>query len=411
MVRLWMILLSPNTSRMNVNLRHARLSVTFLQVAALITLLTLGCDRVDGRRGDESRSPTNDASGDGGKAEPAFGASQARIRSVVLDAREEFGDSTLETLSDLGATHLSLVSFGFQQDASAPEIRFRPDVRWYSESESGARSVAVRARAHGLGVILKPQIWLQGGAWTADIDFAREADWTIWESQYREYLMHTARLAEAIGAELLIVGTELANPVRTREEFWRRLIADIRTVYDGKLTYGANWHDDFENVPFWDALDYIGVQAYFPIAQHRSPSTAEMVNGWRPHVESLEEVSRRESLPVLFTEIGYRSISYAAAEPWRWPAREENATVDPDYEIQSDLFEAFFETIWTKPWFAGAIIWKMYPDGGRPNRRALDFTPQDKPAEDVIRHYFRATPGTRHPSDGRARDLVNPDGG
>ncbi len=396
---------------MNVNLRHGRLSVTFLQVAALITLLTLGCDRVDGSRGGESRSPTNDARDDGDGAEPAFGMSQPRIQSVVLDAREEFGDSTLEMLSNLGATHLSLVSFGFQQDASSPEIRFRPDVRWYSESESGARSIAVRARAHGLGVILKPQIWLRGGAWTAEIDFAREADWTIWESQYREYLMHTARLAEVIGAELLIIGTELANPVRTREVFWRRLIADVRAVYDGKLTYGANWHDDFETVPFWDALDYIGVQAYFPIAQHRSPSTADLVDGWRPHVEALEKVSRRESLPVLFTEIGYRSISYAAAEPWRWPDREENATVEPDYEIQSDLFEAFFEVIWPKPWFAGAIVWKMYPGGERPNRRALDFTPQDKPAEDVIRHHFHATPGTRHPSDGRARDLVNPNGG
>jgi len=392
---------------MNANLSRADLSVTPLLFVLLFALLSLGCERVDGGSaadGGVGRTPGDDANGRG----PVFGSSQERFRAVVLDARKEFGDSTLAALRELGATHLALVSFGFQESASSPEVRFSPDVRWYSESAAGARSIAGRARAHGLGIILKPQIWLRGGAWTADIGFTREEDWLTWESGYLDYLMHTARLAEEIDAELLIIGTELSNPVQKRESYWRDLITRVRTVYSGSLTYGANWHEDYVDVPFWDALDYVGVQAYFPLTERDSPSISEMRSGWRPHMNALERISQRENLPILFTEIGYRSIAYAAAEPWRWPTREETAHSDPDYGIQADLFETFFETIWPQPWFAGAIIWKMYPEGARSDRRALDFTPQDKPAEGLIRRHFNATPDTRRPLDDHGRDLATP---
>jgi hypothetical protein len=394
---------------MTANLSRADLSVTPLLFVLLFAFLSLGCERVDG--GSAGDGVANRTAGDDAvRGGPGFGSSQERIRAVVLDAREEFGDSTFAALRELGATHLALVSFGFQENASSPEVRFSPDVRWYSESESGARSIAARARAHSLGIILKPQIWLRGGAWTADIGFTREADWITWESSYRDYLMHTARLAEEIDAELLIIGTELSNPVQKRESYWRELITRIRTIYSGPLTYGANWHEDYEDVPFWDALDYVGVQAYFPLTERNSPSISDMRIGWRPHMGAMERISQRENLPILFTEIGYRSIAYAAAEPWRWPTREEATHTDPDYGLQADLFQTFFETVWPQPWFAGAIIWKMYPEGARSDRRALDFTPQGKPAQGLIRRHFNATPDTRRPSDGHGRDPATPGG-
>lgn len=347
-----------------------------------------GCSPSDKRSSHAAEAGPSDRPTETG---PGIAAAHERIKAVVLDAREEFGDSTLGAIQDLGATHVSLVSFGFQEEASVPQIRFSPDVRWYSESVAGARSIADRAASFGLRVILKPQLWLRGGAWTADINFQAESDWQAWEADYRDFLLHTAQLATEIDADMIIIGTELSNSVRKRPGFWRSLIGDIREVYSGKLTYGANWHDDYEHVSFWDALDYIGVNAYFPISEGDSPSLSELRRGWTRHSNALEELADRENLPVVFTELGYRSVSYAAAEPWRWPTREEVGEVEPDFGLQSDLFRAFFDTVWTAPWFAGAVIWKVYPAGPHrhgSDRHALDFTPQNKPAEQVIRDAF-----------------------
>ena len=59
------------------------------------------------------------------------------------------------------------------------------------------------------------------------------------------------------------VGTELQIPALQREADWRQLIKDVRAVYSGKLIYSANWYEEYEGIKFWDALDAIGVQAYF----------------------------------------------------------------------------------------------------------------------------------------------------
>jgi hypothetical protein len=316
---------------------------------------------------------------------PAFESERERIEGIVLDAREAPSDSALLAIRDLGATHFALVSFGFMSDEREPEIRFAPDVRWFSESAEGTKHLAEQARELGMGIIIKPQIWIRGGKWTADLDFDSEEKWIEWQDDYRDYLIHTATLAEEVAAEVLIIGTELGNPVRERPEFFRSLIRDVRMVFSGNLSYGANWHEDYEQVTFWEDLDYIGVQAYFPISDSEKPEPEELREGWSSHIRDLEAVSTRAGLPILFTEIGYRSVHYAASEPWRWPSRFER--VDPDFPLQAELFSAFFESVWEQPWFGGAILWKLYPGSAR-RSHDLDFTPQGKPAELVIRRWF-----------------------
>jgi hypothetical protein len=191
-----------------------------------------------------------------------------------------------------------------------------------------------------------------------------------------------------VDAALLVVGTELATAARTRPAFWRALIAEVRSVYDGPLTYAANWYDEYEHIPFWDALDYIGVQAYFELTDAPDPSRAMLQQSWHPHREALARLARATNRPVLFTEIGYRSAPSAAARPWQWPSRSERGTAPAD-TLQARLYDAFFESLWARPWFAGAIIWKWRPDApSRPDRHALGFSPQDKPAEQVLQRWY-----------------------
>ena len=61
--------------------------------------------------------------------------------------------------------------------------------------------------------------------------------------------------------------------------YFKQLIKDVRAVYAGKLTYAENW-DCYADVPFWSDLDYIGMDAYFPIAEGSNPSEQELEEGW-----------------------------------------------------------------------------------------------------------------------------------
>ncbi len=346
---------------------------------------------------------TAEAPAESASAEPTPIAEAARtapppIRAVTLDARRPPEEATLRTLAeDIGATHLALIAFGFQERSDTPAIRMHTGDAdgggWYSETDAGIRTLARQADSLGMGLILKPHIWI--GHYSAEgqerhkIGFETEAAWRRWEAHYRRFLMHYARLAEETGADVLVVGTELAGPAKARPTFWRGLIAEVREAYAGRLTYAANWYAEYEEIAFWDALDYVGVQAYFPISEEDAPTLEALRAGWAKHRSALRRMHERTGRPILFTEIGYRSVGYAAREPWRWPSREETAAPDP--ALQARLYQAFFEAMWDAPFLAGAVVWKWHP--ARSGDRPLGFTPQNKPAAEVIGEWFTAPPG------------------
>jgi len=328
----------------------------------------------------------------GGNDQPV---NSVKIQSVTFDARRQPPVSELVRLRDMGVTHLTLIQFGWQAGHDVPEIRMHTDANWFSEGDRGIRILARQADSLGMGLILKPHLWIRRGQGRDTVGFETEEDWRAWEAQYLAFMMHYAHLAEAVGASMLVVGTELANAARTRPDFWRRLITDVRAVYGGALTYAANWYEEYEHIAFWDALDYIGVQGYFELSREENPTPAMLAAGWVPYKTTLQRLSKQFGRPVFFTEIGYRNVSYAAAQPWRWPSRDEVNTVPEDDALQVRLYEAFFESFWDEPWFAGTVIWKWHPEAEE-RRRPLDFTPQHKPAEAVIARWF-ARPHTAQP--------------
>jgi hypothetical protein len=100
---------------------------------------------------------------------------------------------------------------------------------------------------------------------------------------------------------------------------------------------------------------------------------------------AIERIQKKYSRPVIFTEIGYRSDTRAAVEPWTWPS--EKSTTVPSEQAQADCYRIFFQSVWNKEWLAGAYFWKWYPHGtGRLNE--VDFTPQGKLAEKVMTENF-----------------------
>ena len=217
---------------------------------------------------------------------------------------------------------------------------------------------------------------------------ADDTQWTEWFTSYRRLILHYARFAQEHGIEVLCIGTELRSTVNGHQDQWRRIIREVRAVYDGKLTYAANWYAEFEEIEFWDKLDYIGIQAYFPLSEEQTPTLDDLLAGWQGPLRRIEKVRNKFDKPVLFTEVGYRSIAGAASKPWEWPRRGE--AVDADLDLQARCYEAFFRTFWEQPWVAGVYWWKWFPTDHMTGGRAEGFTPQNKPAEVVMESYFSA---------------------
>ena len=114
------------------------------------------------------------------------------------------------------------------------------------------------------------------------------------------------------------------NARRARlDAHWRRLVSSVREVYEGELTYAANF-DQYEHVGFWDVLDVIGINAYFPLRSSWDPDLggeelyARLEAGWTGVLGRLEHFreTRNLELPVVFTELGYVARRHSTIEPW-----------------------------------------------------------------------------------------------
>ncbi len=294
------------------------------------------------------------------RAEVVEGAAESvRHRGVCFVAgRYRPSEEAFDRLARMNVNWISQTPFAWQQRHDDPEVIVKTSGRvWWGESDSGLVETARRAKQRGIRTILKPHIWIRdrsNGKWRGEIDFS-EAEWKTWWTGYRGMILHYAELAEAHGMEALCIGTELRSTVVKHPEEWHRLIADVRKVYRGPLTYSANWYREFEEVPFWDALDFIGIQAYFPLAhsQGERPNVEALKAAWKPYLERVEALQQRVGKPVIFTEVGYRSAADAAVEPWTW---RSDAPVDTG--LQAACYEAMFQTFWERPWLAGVYIWK-----------------------------------------------------
>ncbi len=107
-------------------------------------------------------------------------------------------------------------------------------------------------------------------------------------------------------------------------QHWKSLIKSIRTQFDGKLTYAANF-DNYMMVDFWDELDFIGINAYFSLCNpnenivNEKEMQAELKKGWRKVFENIDTFrTRHEWLekPLFFTELGYTNKKNSMIEPW-----------------------------------------------------------------------------------------------
>ena len=286
---------------------------------------------------------------------------------------------SLEELRGLGANAVALVPYGFSSPDRKTEIRHAGDsIR--TESDESVRVATADARRLGFRVMLKPQIWLSSQDWPNEIDFDSDEDWHAWFESYESWILSYALLAEELQVDLFCVGTELTHPALEQPERFRQVISNVRRIYHGPLTYAANWYEEFEKVSFWDAVDLVGLDNYFPLVDNAGASEDELRAAARSVADRVEAVARRAGKPVIFTEVGFPSVRAAGTD--------DHEGSDPDLERQALLYRIIFETYWPRSWFYGLYWWKWFSDPTNAGPGGDAWTPRGKPAEGVVAEWF-----------------------
>jgi len=289
---------------------------------------------------------------------------------------------TFLPILEINSNWVAIVPYAFCWP-NRPDIYYNVDNQWWGEKTKGVVASIQYAKNLGLKVMVKPHMWVVGDGWAGDYQLEEEEQWKYWEEDYMEYILHYAHIADSLDVELFCIGTEYRQAVQARQAFWSKLIEKTRLEFNGELTYAANW-DNYHNVTFWQELDYIGIDAYFPLSESKTPSVDELVEQWDQHVDELDRLSVNYQKPIIFTEYGYRSTDFTANGHWNM----EDQDMSPNMEAQKNAYQALFSALEEKAWFKGGFLWKWFAhhaNAGGP--KDSKFTPQNKPAQEVIKKW------------------------
>jgi len=281
---------------------------------------------------------------------------------------------------EMGSNALALVPYTIMRDINKPTpFRFSHDAN--DENDESLVHSAYEAKKLGMFTVLKPQVWV-GGSWPGAIEMLNADDWKKFFDYYYRWIRHYAFLAEIHGIDALCIGTEFTKATLGHGREWREMIQKTRGIFQGKITYASNWGAEFETLDFWDELDFIGLNSYYPLSKNDNPSDAELKASFETVKAKIKTVYSKFQKPIVFTEIGFRSIDM----PWKNPHAEGDDSFNAEH--QQRCYEIIFKGIENEAWCKGILWWK-YPSyleyQGRENS---SFTPNNKMAEGTIKKWF-----------------------
>ena len=317
---------------------------------------------------------------------PDYQFFENKIKGLTLVApRKPFIENPMPPVIDISADWIGVVPYGYTPNGE-PVVMY--DVRrwqWWGERPEGIRETIKLAKEKDLKIMLKPQVWGHGW-WTGDYDFSTEADWRKWEKDLTEYTLFYARMAQEFKVDLFCFATEFKHSIANRPEFWTQLIDQVKNEYQGPVTYAANW-DNFKEIPFWNKLDVVGINAYFPLIDQKTPETGALQQAWKPHKKDIQLFFNKVQKPILFTEYGYLSVDRCAYNTWELD--KKLGQIDINQQAQANALEALYSSFWSESYWIGGFLWKWFPNmeghEGYPER---DYTPQGKLAEKTIKTWF-----------------------
>ncbi|MCH8216068.1 MAG: hypothetical protein IH892_04775 [Planctomycetes bacterium] len=293
----------------------------------------------------------------------------------------EDSNRSLAKAREDGCDWIALCVWWFQNNVSSTAIE--PDYTRFSATPESAVHAINQCHEQGMKVMLKPMVDCRDGDWRGNIDPS-----DAWFSAYQEFIAFWAQIAEEHEVELFCIGTELKKTVSWSSS-WKNIIQNTRAYYGGPLTYAAN-HGNEKNVRWWNDLDYIGIDAYYPLTNKDDPTLNELSAAWESRADSIENWlnSVWPGKKIIFAEVGYQSVDGTNRTPWY----TDPSSHTMDFQEQAECYEALLSVCRRRSWWLGAFWWnwETNPNGGGGNDPY--WTPMNKPAGDVMISHYRSSP-------------------
>jgi len=291
-------------------------------------------------------------------------------------------DASIETASDDGCNWIAICVWEFQDSAASTVIA--PDYNSYSATLQSVANAIERCHELCMKVMLKPMIDCRSCSWRGEIQPSAG-----WFTAYQDFVDRWAQIAADNSVEMFCVGCELRDTTSWSAS-WRAVIGNTRLIYSGPVVYAAN-HGNEQSIDWWDELDHIGIDAYYSLTTTNDPTPEELAAAWDSQLDSIEAWRNTNwpAMDVLFTEVGYQSTDGTNKTPWY----TDPAANPLDFLEQADCYEALLNQCKQRDWWLGAFWWNWETD---PNGGGLTdpyWTPQNKPAENVLQSHYRTVAG------------------
>jgi len=282
---------------------------------------------------------------------------------------------SIKQMASSGANAVVFVSFLKQPSPGSVMVQESDAV-----TQVQLKSAISYARSIGLKVILKPQM-LVSGSWAGGITHANPQQWHAWFESYSRQIIDLAVFAAAEHVDAFVIGTELFRA--NGHVDWSILIRAVRSVYHGQISYAAHNVDGLRAFRYWSQLDAVALTLYPSLGS--SGAKDELQRSIDDAVKSLHVSVQGIGKPLWVMEVGMPSAQGASEKPWEWHGLR-SARVD--LTLQKSTLDLWIKAL-DKTWVDGVFIWAWYSDRDSGGRRDADYTPQNKPAEHVIRNYWK----------------------
>ncbi len=305
---------------------------------------------------------------------------QAGVNLLVYGNDPAFASKTAAQLDHLVQLHVKSVSFVFpiyQDSWTATQVHADPLM---TPSMDNMRLFIRAAHQRHLRVMVRPLLdeasLHPAGKWRGSIAPSNPG---AWFASYTSLVVGYAQLAQAEGAEAIDVGTEF-DSLQWDSGYWLKLLNAVRRVYRGQLTYSSNWAISYP--AFGWALDFLSIDAFFPLAVPASATQQQLVSAWAPWTSRASGIAYAFGKPVVFTELGTTSEVASFQQPWVW-----HHGTGLSLEAQRLYYAASCQAVKGR---VGGMYWWEYDL--QPLTSPLTdpgYNPQGKPAELEIANCYR----------------------
>ncbi len=331
------------------------------------------------------------------REEKPFWQSKIKSGSLSVDYSEQ---QVLSDIERLGLNTVTVPVMVLVEDARSSYMELD------RESVDRAVTLIQLLKKSGIGVILEPYPWIDGGRVYETVWDPEEP--RIFFQQWRESVIAPLikEIAVPLKTEAFCMGANLVKLEGWKDQ-WLALLKDIRELYGGAVTYRINWwatarwetgadtkkvsrrYDALLNSELLAKLDFISIAAYFELSEEpvntvealeEALVNSEVYNRGQNILGEIQGLHSVFNKPIFFGELGFPRREHAATQPWN----PEPSLVEDGSE-QARCFEAYRRTF-TMDWFLGFSVFAVGNRGEDKN-----FYPSDESAR-IIRGWFAEAP-------------------